>query len=42
MSRKVVKNIENNEQDDGLGARVRLSIGGREARFFLKTSSFFQ
>ena len=32
MSRKVVKNIESIEQDEGLGARVRRSIGGREVK----------
>jgi hypothetical protein len=30
MSRKITKIIENKEQDEGLGARVRRSIGGRE------------
>jgi hypothetical protein len=30
MSRTVVKNIENKEQNEGVGARVRRSIGGRE------------
>ena len=30
MSRTVTKNIENIEQDEGLGARVRRSIGGED------------
>lgn len=36
MSRNVEKKIENREQDEGVGARVRRSIGGREVVKFLK------
>ena len=30
ISREVVKKFENKEQDEGVGARVRRSIGTRE------------
>jgi hypothetical protein len=35
MSRKIIKSKHNNEQDEGLGAKVRRSIGGREVFLFL-------
>ena len=38
MSRQVVKKVQNREQSEGVGAKVRRSIGSREV---LLTNLFF-